>query len=391
MSEIVSIPSYQPIPFPAPFVVLEVLLVLGFFLHLIPMNISLVGGFVSAICLFIGGENADSFYSRIGKQLAFSLPIFTSFAITQGIVPLLFIQLLYGPLFYTSSILMGSYWISIVFILIIAYYLLYIYKFNFKKLGAFAPWLLIAASLLFLVIAYIFTNNMTLMLQPEKWLELSKSTAGLALNHAEPQILPRLLHTIIGSIAVTGLAIGCFGLYLKTRKNAPEATLEVNDPLITGSDNPESYSTWLIKFGSTIYLVLTFIQFLSGVWFLLSLPREVMLIYMGKHLPATISFGLSFFTAIVSLIMALFAVLKGSKFAFVMTLINALLTILGMVFMRHYLRVVETINYIDPAKVAVKIQWDWLFIFGILAVLLIVYLGWLVKVAHNAFDKDVLN
>ena len=114
MNEIVSIPSYQPIPFPAPFVVLEVLLVLGFFLHLIPMNISLVGGFVSAICLFIGGENADSFYSRIGKQLAFSLPIFTSFAITQGIVPLLFIQLLYGPLFYTSSILMGSYWISIV-------------------------------------------------------------------------------------------------------------------------------------------------------------------------------------------------------------------------------------------------------------------------------------
>jgi hypothetical protein len=220
---------------------------------------------------------------------------------------------------------------------------------------------------------------------------LSKSTTGLALNHAEPQILPRLLHTIIGSIAVTGLAIGCFGLYLKTRKNAPEATLEVNDPLITGSDNPESYSTWLIKFGSTIYLVLTFIQFLSGVWFLLSLPREVMLIYMGKHLPATISFGLSFFTAIVSLIMALFAVLKGSKFAFVITLVNALLTILGMVFMRHYLRVVETINYIDPAKVSVKIQWDWLFIFGILAVLLIVYLGWLVKVAHNAFDKEVLS
>jgi hypothetical protein len=59
--------------------------------------------------------------------------------------------------------------------------------------------------------------------------------------------------------------------------------------------------------------------------------------------------------------------------------------------MRHYLRVVETIKYIDTAKVAVKIQWDWLFIFAVLAVLLIVYLGWLVKVAHNAFDKDVLN
>ncbi len=390
MNELINIPNYQPIPFPAPFLILEILLVLGFFLHLLPMNVSLVGGLVSAFCMFSGGSNTDSFMYRIGKQLAMSLPLFTSFAITQGIVPLLFIQLLYGPLFYTSSILMGSYWISIIFILIVSYYFLYIYKFNFTKLGKAGPFLLIGSSLLFLVIAYIFTNNMTLMLSPEKWAALSQSTSGLAMNSSEKQILPRLIHTIIGSFAVTGLAIGCFGVYLMGRKHS-EANIEINDSAITGSDRAETYAKWLIKFGSIIYLIFTFVQFLSGVWFLLSLPRETMLIYMGKHLPATISFGLSFITAIISLVMALFAVLKASRFAFIVTLVNALLTILGMSFMRHYLRVVETVKYLDPAQVPVQIQWDWLIIFGTLAVLLIVYLSWLVKVAHQAFDKEVLN
>jgi hypothetical protein len=109
-------PDFQPIPLPAPVWLLKIILVVGFYLHAIPMNVALTGGFIAALFILYARRRQHEYARRIGYALAFSLPFFVSVAITQGIVPLLFIQLVYGPLFYTSSILMALPWMMMIFI-----------------------------------------------------------------------------------------------------------------------------------------------------------------------------------------------------------------------------------------------------------------------------------
>jgi predicted permease len=48
-----------------------------------------------------------------------------TFVINLAVPPLLFAQVLYGRALYTSSVLIGLYWISIIGLLMLAYWLLY--------------------------------------------------------------------------------------------------------------------------------------------------------------------------------------------------------------------------------------------------------------------------
>lgn len=363
------IPHYQALPFPAPEWLLQTLLVLGFFLHVIHMNVVLGGGLTAGICMIIGKGDRTSYPYRIGAGLAAALPLFISFAITQGIVPLLFVQLLYGPMFYTSSILMAAPWFAIIFLLLIAYYSSYVVIYRFLKRqegGMAAPLMLFAAGLIFLFIAYLFTANMTLMLTPEKWLQMyAQNSHGLNLPH-DRQIMPRLLHSFIASIAVTGLTVGCFGLV--QRKKDPE------------------YGTWLIKKGSLIFLLLSVIQVPVGIWFLMSLPAHISPKFLGQDLYATIAFAASMGLALIAILCTAMSSASGSPLAFKGGLASAVGTILAMVVTRHFLRLLYTQPFIAPDKVPVSTQWDLLSVFILSALGLIIYLSWLVKTVWKAHD-----
>ncbi len=359
------IPQYQPIAFPAPLWLLQLLLVLGFFLHVIPMNISLVGGLFSWLFIKLGKNDDSSYFTRTGQTLAGSLPVFLSFAITQGIVPLLFLQLIYGPLYYSSSILMGVPWLSVIFILLVAYYLLYIYKIRRDKMGKINPIILVIASLMFFVIAAIFTSNMTLMLDPEKWQTMLDQT-GLHF-HWDWGLVPRYLHFTVSAFAITGLAIAAYGIYFYKKEQV--------------------YGKWLIQTGSTWYVAVTLLQLFIGSWFLMSLGREQMLLYMGQDSLGTAAFALSILFMVISLMTGFWAMSKGSVLAYWLTAITASLTVLGMVVMRHVLRHFATIDFINPALVDVKMQWDLFIAFAILALGLIIYLIWLSRLIWSAYQN----
>ncbi len=365
MDNLIQIPNYQPIAFPAPLWLLQTLLVLGFFIHAIPMNITLAGGLIAAIFTKCGKNDPNNYSSRIGLSLAHSLPLFLSFAITQGIVPLLFLQLIYGPLYYSSSILMAAPWLSVIFILLAAYYLLYIYKFKTNKESN--VYLLLIATLCFIAIGFFFSNNMTLMLNPSNWVELARQPHGIHLNLGDPQLIPRFTHFFVASFAITGICIGCFGLYYGSKDKA--------------------YSEWLMKKGSLIYSLITILQIFIGAWFLVKLPKEQMMNFMGQDQIGSICFIASLAFTVISLISGFLCSTNGSKIAFKVTLISSMLTVLLMVIMRHLLRHYSTISFIDPATVPVHIQWDLLITFVILALFLVGYLIWLTKLAMKAYSN----
>ncbi len=115
-------PSTDPIPIPAPVWLMKLLSLVTLALHFAAVMI-LVGSLVLVIFHSLKGK--DAVHHRAAAVLARRLPTTMTFVINLGVPPLLFLQVLYGRAVYTSSVLIAVFWISIIFQLMLAYWLLY--------------------------------------------------------------------------------------------------------------------------------------------------------------------------------------------------------------------------------------------------------------------------
>src|SRR4030066_1191384 len=113
------IPVIDPMPLPAPFWLFKFLLVFTFILHIIAMNFMLGGGIIAFFArLFSKSEN----HQRLFEDTSRKIPSLLAATITLGVAPLLFVQVLYGQFFYTSSILMAWPWFLVIVLLTVGYY-----------------------------------------------------------------------------------------------------------------------------------------------------------------------------------------------------------------------------------------------------------------------------
>ncbi|MDR1383247.1 MAG: hypothetical protein LBJ67_05285 [Planctomycetaceae bacterium] len=199
---------------PAPFWFVQFFKVLGFILHLFAMNLWFAGLPLALLLFIFGRKSGRRFATRLFSQL----PVIMAFGINFGIVPLLFIQVVYYKAFYTASILMAWHWIIVIPLVMIAYYSLYIAAFSVKneqkKVRTFFAGLLSTAC--FLGIAYIFVSVMSLMTQPERMIavweygqffagqELGAATLGFGMNIDEPTLWFR--YGVIFGLALTTTA-----------------------------------------------------------------------------------------------------------------------------------------------------------------------------------------
>ncbi|MGH9521229.1 MAG: hypothetical protein ACRD3E_01715, partial [Terriglobales bacterium] len=258
------IPHLDPMPVPGPLWLIRTLLLLTFGLHLLFMN-TLLGGTV--VALIANARRARSAHAaQLAADLGHLLPTVFAFTITLGIAPLLFLQVLYGHLLYASSILMAVPWLSIIGLVLCAYYAVYFFSFRRDKTPRAAGVALGAAVALLAAIGFIYSNNFTLMLAPERWLQIyGQAPNGLNLNTAEPTLLPRYLHFVLAAFAVTGL----FLLVLGVRKRA------------------DAYGRWLIEQGSMMFTAATVANIAVGFWFFAAIPREVRSTFTGGNILAT--------------------------------------------------------------------------------------------------------
>jgi len=113
--------SLIPVPdtIPAHWIIFESLDILTFMIHILIINVALGG---SLIILFSRFKKQDlPLDTSIGGSLVMKIPSTFALGVTFGIAPLLFVQVLYGNLIYSSSILMGVFWLLIIPFIIIAY------------------------------------------------------------------------------------------------------------------------------------------------------------------------------------------------------------------------------------------------------------------------------
>ena len=257
----IRIPDVDPLPLPGPVWLFKFLLLFTFTLHLVAMNCALAGGIAAVLNAIRGRNPLHPFSRRLAAELSRMLPVFLALTITLGVAVLLFVQVLYGNLLYTSSILIGVFWLSVIALVMAAYYSYY--YFDAKRgetLGSIAAASLAVVCLL--SVAFIFSNNMTLVLTPARWLSMYRAHPdGVNLNLAERSLLPRYLHTLVGAVALFAAAtchIGCHRL-----KKEPE------------------YGGWLVRRWSLVFAAATGVQILLGLWFLLALPHSVALYFLS--------------------------------------------------------------------------------------------------------------
>lgn len=347
------IPESVPVPLPAPPWLPQLLMVFAFILHLVAMNFLVGGSTLLAISSYRGRR--DTKHRELARRASGMMPPVVAFTITLGVAPLLFLQLVYGQIFFTSAVLMAWVWLSVVLLLMLGYYGIYWFSLQREELGPRGVWVMLATTLIFMVIMMIFVQNLSLMQRPADFYAIFLSHgAGKYLGRLDSATLARYFHFLVAALAVAGL-----GLALASNR--------------WKNDAPD-FAAWARRYGVAWFMAGTGVQFLVGFWFLFSLPGEIRRMFLGADALATALLVAALALAVLAM-MAARRSLAAASFAIFGTI--ALMAVI-----RHVVRTAYLKPYFDPRALPVEGQWV---VFVIFAVLLVAGIGTVVWMLYHFY------
>jgi cytochrome c len=269
------LPRDIPLSLPADNILLQALLVMLFLIHILFVNLMVGGAWLALIMEIVGRKRAD--FDQLAQEITKTITVNKSLAVVLGVGPLLAINVLYTVYFYSANALTGSAWISIVPLVVAAFLVSYAHKYSWHRL-AHVKDLHIAlsalAAVLFALIPLIFLTNVNLMLFPERWLQVHGFLSSLGL----PNVLPRYLHFMLASVAITAL----FLLFYFTRPAYPV------ERVFASLDRPA-----LRRLFYSVALGASLLQLLAGPLLLVTLPRQGMSWYLLLLIAVGAGFGIT--------------------------------------------------------------------------------------------------
>lgn len=347
------IPAADAIPIAAGW--FRLLLLATFALHLLAMN-AMLGGGVMALALSLQRDRQPQ-APPVEHDLARKIPFAVALTVNLGVPPLLFLSVLYGNLLYTSAVLMAVWWLAIFLVTMAAYYAAYVYDFKFAALGRVRTLVIGLAVLCLLTVAFVLSNSMTLMLNPPAWMAYFDNPHGTHWNLAEPTLWPRYLHFVLASLAVGGLGVAALGAWRRRRGDGGGREL--------------------IRLGLSWFIWASLAQMADGLWFLLSLPQGIMLLYLGGSGPHTAVLWLGVGLGVAGLVLA-------SKGRVGPALGATLATVVLMVVTRDLLRAAYLKPHFNPESLSVTGQASPALAFLVALVLGAVLIFWLLRLAAGA-------
>jgi len=198
------------------------LMIATFALHALLISFVLGGAGYVLARLIRGGDDALAAASRDW------LPFALGAAITAGVAPLLFVQILYQPRFYTANLLLFVRWLAIVPALIVGFYALYLGKsaraaaWPRRWRGAVAA--LALGCFVFVAWSWIEDHALAMQRDPATW---AAHYGRAALRHRDSMIAPRLVMWLGLAAAIwpAGLLIVAPGAALAERRRAAAIAL----------------------------------------------------------------------------------------------------------------------------------------------------------------------
>jgi hypothetical protein len=351
-----AIPALDPTPLPAPAWLFQALLLVTFYVHILFLNVTLGGTLISAVhALVAKGKDAPG--RRLGRLMVGFLPASVSFTVTTGVAPLLFIQLLYGQVFYAATVLVGWIRLAIVPLIVVGYYSVYLYKFEVGAPGGRTVWLGVAAGC-FVIVAAIQTLVNVLQLAPSRWAAVAATIAAAV---HDPTLLPRYLHFLLGSLALAGICLAVVAVERAHR-------------------TPDPFFDWLARRGIFWALAATGLQMVDGFWFLFSLPREILLALVGGKPWPTIHLAIGMGLGFLVLIMLSGARQPERQRGLIRFAAAVLLaTVLAMVGLRDVVRGLYLGPLIRIRELPSHIQMDVTILFLVVFVLGLATVAWMVR------------
>jgi hypothetical protein len=326
------IPALDPAPLPGPPWLFHVLWVVTFLIHLLFVNAVLGGSLLAAVA------GAGKPGRRETAQLFVEVNSWAiSFAITFGIAPLLFMQVVLGRFFYSATVLVAWAWFGMLGLLMAGYYLNYVAKYRLRA-GKGATAALLVEALCFLAIAAIQVTVNLLHMQPGRWPAVAASPwAALA----DPTWIPRFLHFVLAAVTMAG----ALAAWVAVKRAA------------SGGDRRAADG--MARFGVRVALVATLLQLVDGFWLLLALPEDVLKAFMRGGAATMAPFALGVFAGVI--LIAVLAQItdplaQRTKVRRVAELLVGAVVL--MVITRHQLRAVYLLPSRADETVAVAPQWD---------------------------------
>ena len=354
---------------PAPFWFITFFKVFGFILHMIPMNIWYAGMLLVAIFATFGKNNSE----ELAHRLARAMPIIVAIGVNLGIVPLLFTQVGYYQFYYPAGILIGWPWISVIILLTVAYYGVYVYSLNVRKnkktkFAIVSAWV---SSILFIAIGFLFANNFSLMVNVDNWIKIFNRTNvggapnGLALNISDPTLFPRWLMMFGIAMMTTAVYILYDAFYFKK----------------TSTSN--SYKSWSVKFAFGFFTLGMIWFAVMGSWYIFGTLDKFTLDRVGNtplvlviFILTAISPGAPWIAMLLMREKVKSNLLPTNKLV-ITAMIAQFIVITFNAISRQWVQNTELLRYSDVSKLAVNTQWSPMIAFLILFVIGLGVVGWM--------------
>ncbi|HHY71993.1 MAG TPA: cytochrome c class I [Bacillus bacterium] len=342
------IPNDFELPIPGNVSFFQFLIVFSFACHIIFVNITIAGAVFSVINEIKGIRLQNKVYDKLALQLATQTSIYKSIAVVLGVAPMLLISVIYSQFFYPSTILIGKAWLSLIIIIIVAFLLLYVYKFSWNRYQEKKGLHLVygvSGTLLLLFVPLIFIVNVVSMLYPEMWAGSKGFFHGLFYY---PQVWQRYAHFVLSSFAVMGIFMYMYNnrQFKKMQQNngcnnsahAEVAVAEENSNI-----EADVYKEGK-RFGVKTAFWTTILQILVGSLVLISLEKDKMMLYMGENMLLT-SFLIVSIIGTVALIFFLYMVMKTDAKRWLNLAATAFIVVIAIMgWMRYEVRE----SYVQP-------------------------------------------
>lgn len=363
------LPAADPIPLPAPVWLFKGLSYLTLTLHFGFLALLLSGLALAILWNWLGQKGSVSALEA-SRAILGKLPVLTTYVINLGVPPLLFAQVLYGRAFYTATVLMGAWWISVPFVLIGAYFLLYRMAKRAESGKAF--WSLgLVSFALFLFVGRLYSAAMTSMLRPDTWLSTYATAPHGTTFPSDPAAWPRWSVVIVGS-----LLLGALG-----------SSLWSNSKVIS-----QGARSFLRSFTGISAIVLSPALALCGKWAWDSQSdalRQVLANHPTAQLLAKLWLAASVLSALCGLLL-LKSKASSSNWSTYFALVPGLLSLSCFVGLRDIVRdaVLSSAGF-DVWKSAVETNWTVVGLFLGSLVLGLVVMGWIASVVAGAKSAEV--
>jgi len=249
----------DPAGVPSHPIIFLVLGVLTWALHIAAVQVMLGA---SALTLY-GSFSADARWRRLAAAMLTTAKVAVSVAIVLGVAPLLFVQVIYDPFWYTSNVLSARWVIGFIVILIMAYLAMYAFYYrnhDLAKQPTRSAWQMVLSLLLMLVVGWIMHVLSYQMLLPEQWMSWYApngeiNPGGQSLHGYS---VTRFAFFILLSVAVVAAWLFAYRRYLMGRKQDDAA-----------------YIAWLLPLAHKLMLAGGVVAVASGALWLVTLPEKM--------------------------------------------------------------------------------------------------------------------